>query len=178
MNPEVDDHTIRNTVNSWVNDNFVQYCAEDFIVFNRMITNIKKVYPASVVNRFVERDFNTLIENFSDEALIEFFEIAFKGVNDLIYYRFEANTYSQHDLTGKIVLPIGYDGTRPNDVIYIGWVSDQPVDHLMEHEGLTEHNAIRMQKALNTILRKNKDVFDVFFDGNSTEEILEYIQSL
>lgn len=178
MNPEIDDYTIRNTINNRVNDAFVQYCAEDNIVFSRMVSNIKQAYPSNIANWFVNRQFNNVVEFFSDDELIKFFETAFYKANDLIYYRFEADTYGVYNLSGKVVMPIGFDGTRPQNAIFIGWVSEQSADHLMDHEGLTEANAKRVQLALDTILRKNKGMFDVFFDGNSTEEVMEYIRSL
>lgn len=178
MNPEIDDHTIRNTINNRVNDSFVQYCAEDSIVFNRMVSNIKHSYPSNITDWFINRQFNSLVELFSDDELIKFFETAFYKANDLIYYRFEADTYGIYNLSGKVVMPIGFDGSRPQNAVFIGWVSEQNTDHLMEHEGLTEENAKRVQRALDTILRKNKDMFDTFFDGNSVEEVMEYIRSL
>ncbi len=178
MNIEVDEiYTLRNTLNSRLNDDFVQYCTEDSIVFNRMIANLKSKYSKPLVDLFASHNYNDVITQFNDEELITFFEVAFDKTNDLVYYRFEANTYSQYELSGTIVLPTAYDGLRPKNAKYIGWVTPHNIKHLVEHEGLTEENASRVQNALSYILRKHKDEFDIFFDGSSVEEVMEYIRN-
>jgi len=179
MNIEVDEiYTLRNSINNRVNDDFVQYCTEDSIVFNKMIANLKTRYPKPLVDSFVARDYDNVISQLTNEDLITFFEIAFDKTNDLVYYRFEANTYSQYELSGKIVLPTAYDGLRPNGAKYIGWVTPFSIEHLVQHEGLSEVNATRVQCAMSTILRDHKDEFDVFFDGSPVEEVMEYIRAL
>lgn len=178
MNIEVDEiYTLRNTLNSRLNDEFVQYCTEDSIVFNKMIANLKSKYPKALVDLFIAHNYNDVIGQLSSEELITFFEIAFDKTNDLVYYRFEANSYSQYELSGKVVLPTAYDGLRPKDALYIGWVTPHNIGHLVEHEGLTEENAAKVQIAMSTILRKHKDEFDMFFDGSSVEEVMEYIRN-
>jgi hypothetical protein len=179
MNIEVEDiYRIRNAINNPMTDEFVQYCAEDSIVFNKMIANLRNTYPKPLVDDFVSHNYNAVLDQLNDDELVKFFEVAFDKTNDLVYYRFEASTYSMYELSGKIVLPTAYDGLRPKDAVYIGWVTPHDIEHLIEHEGLTEHNANRVQNALSIILRKNKDDFDMFFDESPLEEVLEYIRNV
>lgn len=183
MNIETYDanNKIRNTCNNWHVDNFVQFCMEDAYFLDIVTKNlIKHKYPKDVIDAFKAGNYKYVFESITDEAsYIRFFEEAFDDMNRFIYLKYEADTYLDIDLADHVVLPIAYSGNRPHvDHIYIGWVTPLSVEHLIEHEKLTSEAAHLFQKSYSNLLRKHKDEFDVFFDGNSVEEVIGYIKSL
>ena len=183
MNIEVDDvnNKIRNGVNKWHEDNFIQFCMEDAYFLDIITKNlINYEYPKDVVDAFKRGNYKYVFESFKDqESYMKFFEEAFHDMNRFIFLKYEADTYLDRELTGHLVLPIAYSGNRPHvQHTYIGWVTPRSISHLTNHENLTEEAAHLFQEAYSNFLRKHKDEFDVFFDGATAEEVMEYIRSL
>ena len=179
MNIEVDEvNTIRNNMNNMLNDEFVQYCTDDGVTFNAMLSNVKKKYP-SLYEEMKEKSFENVLSSItSHEALVQLCEDVFDKVNDMVYYRFEQNEYASYELKGAVVLPTVLSNDEfKGDCVKIGWVTPIDVSHLVEHENMTSHTAERFQLAYADYLRKHKDKFDKFFDGDSIETVMEYIRS-
>lgn len=180
MNIEVDEvYEIRNQTNRGVNAEFIEFCIEDSYVRERALKNLitNKMSP-DIIAAFKKLDLQTVFSSVPDEQLVDFFEKMCYKLNDMIYTKFEANTYKHHDLSGTIVLPVVYSGNRPfTDHKYIGWITPYSIDHLLEHEKITEDVASKVQLRYAEMMRKHKDEFDVFFDGSSIEEVLEYINN-
>jgi len=183
MNIEVDDvnNTIRNNINSWHVDNFIQFCMEDAYFLDIVTKNlIRHKYPNATIEAFKAGDYKTVFESFKDQdSYIKFFEEAFYDMNKFIFLKYEADTYQAQPLQGYAVLPIAYSGNRPHvPHTYIGWVTPRSIKHLVTHENLNEEAAHLFQESYSNFLRNHKDKFDVFFDGSSAEEVLEYIRTL
>jgi hypothetical protein len=183
MNIEVDDvnNKIRNGVNNWHVDNFIQFCMEDAYFLDIITKNlIKHNYPKDVVEAFKSGDYKYVFESFKDESsYLKFFDEAFHDMNRFIFLKYEADTYLDRPLEGYVILPIAYSGNRPPvPHTYIGWVTPHNINHLLNHEHLTEEAAHLFQDSYSTFLRQRKDEFDVFFDGSSAEEVIEYIRTL
>jgi len=183
MNIEIDDvnNKIRNSVNPWYVDNFIQYCMEDAYFLDIITKNlIHHKYSKDIVDAFKSGNYKYVFESFKDqESYIKFFEEAFHDMNRFIFLKYEATTYLDKELNGLVVLPIAYSGNRPQvPHTYIGWVTPHSIDHLVTHENLSEEAANLFQESYSNFLRSHKDKFDVFFDGNSAEEIIEYMRSL
>ena len=182
MNVEVDEvNDIRNKMNNWAVDDFIQFCMEDALFHDIVAKNMQKYgYSKHVVDSFVNKDYKTVFESFDTrEDLIEYFEKCFHDMNRIIYLKYEADTYKDLDLDGYAILPVAYSGTRPfTPHTYIGWVTRLDPTHLIEHENVVEHKALLFQEAYSDLLRKHKDEFDVFFDGATIDEVMEYIRTL
>lgn len=183
MNIEVDDinNTIRNRMNNRLVDSFIEFCMEDAYFLDIIVKNlIRYQYSEDVVNAFRSGDYKYVLESIKDEeTYLKFFREALEDMNRFIFLKYEANSYLGHDLTGYAVLPIAYSGNRPQtEHVYIGWVTPHSTTHLLKHERLDLDNANLFQKSYSNFLRQHKDEFDVFFDGNSAEEVIEYMRSL
>ncbi len=183
MNIEIDDvnNKIRNNINNWHADNFIQFCMEDAYFIDIITKNlIKHDYPKSTIDAFKAGDYKSVFESFTDqESYMKFFEEALNDMNRFIFLKYESDTYLDRELTGHVVLPIAYSGNRPHiEHTYIGWVTPKSITHLTTHENLTEEAAHLFQDSYSNFLRSKKDEFDVFFDGSTAEEVLEYIRSL
>jgi len=183
MNIEVDDvnNKIRNGLNNWHVDNFIQFCMEDAYFLDIITKNlISHDYSKDVVEAFKSGDYKYVFESFKDEQSYKmFFQEALHDMNRFIFLKYEADSYLDRSLEGYVVLPIAYSGNRP--VVphtYIGWVTPHSINHLLNHEHLTEEAAHLFQDSYSSFLRERKDEFDVFFDGSSAEEVMEYIRSL
>ncbi len=179
MNIEVDEvNTIRNNMNNMLNDEFVQYCTDDGVVFNTILSNVKKKYP-SMYEAVKSKSFEHVVSSIqTHEELVNFCEDVFDKVNDMVYYRFEQNEYASYELHDLVILPTVLSNDEfKGDCIKIGWVTPMDVSHLVDHENMTSHTAERFQLAYADYLRKNKDRFDKFFDGDSIETVMEYIRS-
>ena len=180
MNIEVDEvYEIRNRTNRGVSNAFVEYCIEDSYVRERALKNlIANKFDPKIIEAFKVLDLQTVFSSIPNDQLVDFFEKICYKLNDMIYTKFESNTFKEFDLQGKIVLPVVYSGNRPfTPHKYIGWVTPHNIDHLLEHEKITEDVATRVQLSYAELLRKHKDEFDAFFDGSSIEEVLEYINN-
>lgn len=180
MSVEVDEvNDIRNNINNPVNDEFIQYCTDDGVIFNAMLANIKKKY-SSFYNDMKNKSFDAILSSVkTHEDLVKLCEDVFDKVNDMVYYRFEQDEYSCYELSGVVVLPTVLSNDEfKGECTKIGWVTPINTSHLIEHEHISEHNAQRFQLAYLDYLRKNKDRFDKFFDGDSIETVMEYIKSL
>lgn len=177
MNFEVDEiYEIRNMINSRLAEEFVTYCIEDSFVREKVLANIvSNGYDKTLINAFKAMDLETVFNAVSHSDM----EKIFYKVNDIIFLKFEGNTYHEHDLDGVVVLPVIYSGSRPfTDHTYIGWVTPYDISHLIEHEKISKSAAEKAQNEYVTMLRNHCDEFDVFFDGNSIGDIVEYIRSL
>lgn len=183
MNIEVDDvnNEIRNKINGWHVDNFIQFCMEDAyfidIITKNLITNN---YPKDIIEAFKSADYKRVFESFKDQdSYKKFFKEAFYDMNRFIFLKYESDTFIDKNLEGYVTLPIAYSGNRPSvPHTYIGWVTPRSIKHLVTHENLTEEAAHLFQESYSNFLRDHKDEFDVFFDGSTAEEVLEYIRSL
>jgi hypothetical protein len=183
MNIEIDDvnNAIRNKVNNWHADNFIQFCMEDAYFLDIVAKNlIQHEYPQDVIDAFKRGDYKYVFESLQDQdTYIKFFEEAFHDMNKFIFLKYESDVYIGRELEGHVVLPIAYSGNRPHvPHVYIGWVTPRSIHHLVTHENLSEESAHLFQESYSNFLRKHKDKFDVFFDGNSSEEVIAYIRSL
>lgn len=183
MNIEVDDanNTIRNGLNNWHVDNFIQFCMEDAYFIEIITKNlIQNNYSKDVVDAFKSGDYKYVFESFKDEAsYLKFFDEALHDMNRFIFLKYEGDTYLDRELEGLCVLPIAYSGNRPQvPHTYIGWVTPHNINHLLTHEHLDEEAAHLFQRSYSTFLRQRKDEFDMFFDGSSAEEVMEYIRKL
>lgn len=180
MNIEVDEvYEIRNRTNRGVSNAFVEYCIEDSYVRERALKNlIANNADPKIIEAFKVLDLQTVFSLVPDDKLVDFFEKICYKLNDMIYTKFESDTFKHYDLRGTIVLPVVYSGNRPfTEHKYIGWVTPYSIDHLLEHEKITEDVATKVQLSYAELLRKHKDEFDVFFDGSPIEEVLEYINN-
>ena len=182
MNVEVNEvNDIRNKMNNYAVDDFVQFCMEDALFHDIVKKNMQSHgYPKQIVTAFETKDYKTVFEWFdSHDSLIEYFEKCFYDMNRIIYLKYEATTYKDIDLEGFAILPVAYSATRPyTPHTYIGWVTPFDTTHLIEHENVNDDKARLFQEAYSDLLRKHKDEFDVFFDGAAIEEVMEYIRSL
>ena len=178
MNMEVDEvYHIRNLTNRGVNNEFIHFCIEDSYVRERALKNLihNNVDP-KIIEAFKKIDLQTVFDSVKEEELSEFIEMMCKGINDIIYTKFEATTFKDHDLDGTVVLPVVYSGNRPFvEHTYVGWITPFDITHMLEHEKISEDVANKVQKNYGVMLRKHKDEFDVFFDGSSIQEVLEYL---
>jgi hypothetical protein len=180
MNIEVNEvYNIRNQTNGRLSNAFVEYCIEDSYVRERALKNlVANKIDRKVVEAFKVLDLQTVFSSVPDDELVDFFEKMCYKINDMIYTKFESDTFKHYDLRGTIVLPVVYSGNRPfTQHKYIGWVTPHSIDHLLEHEKITEEVATKVQLSYAELLRKHKDEFDVFFDGSPIEEVLEYINN-
>lgn len=180
MNIEVDEvYEIRNRTNRGVSNAFVEYCIEDSYIRERALKNlIANHTDPKIIEAFKALDLQTVFSLVPDDKLVDFFEKICYKLNDMIYTKFESDTFKHYDLRGTIVLPVVYSGNRPfTEHKYIGWVTPYSIDHLLEHEKITEDVATKVQLSYAELLRKHKDEFDVFFDGSPIEEVLEYINN-
>jgi hypothetical protein len=178
MNIEVDEiYQIRNRTSNKIGKHFVEFCIEDSYVRERALKNLiaNKIDP-EIIGAFKKLDLQTVFSAVPAEQMVDFFEKMCYKINDMIYTKFESDTYREFDLSGTIVLPVVYSGNRPfTDHKYIGWVTPFSTEHLLEHEKITEDVATKVQLRYSEMLRKHKDEFDVFFDGSSIDEVLEYL---
>jgi hypothetical protein len=180
MNIEVDEvYDIRNQTNDKLSNAFVEYCIEDSYVRERALKNlIANKFDSKVIEAFKVLDLQTVFGSIQEDKLVDFFEKICYKLNDMIYIKFESDTFKEFDLNGKVVLPVVYSGNRPfTPHKYIGWVTPHNIDHLLEHEKITADVATKVQLSYAELLRKHKDEFDIFFDGSTIEEVLEYINN-
>lgn len=180
MNMEVNEvYDIRNRTNRGVSNAFVEYCIEDSYVRERALKNLiaNKVEP-KIIEAFKALDLQTVFSSIPDDEMVDFFEKMCYKLNDMIYTKFESDTFKEYDLRGTVVLPVVYCGNRPfTQHKYIGWVTPHSIEHLLEHEQITEEVATKVQLSYANLLRKHKNEFDAFFDGSPIEEVLEYINN-
>lgn len=180
MNAEVDEvNQIRNKINNRFTDKFIQYCTTDSLVHEKINKNlIENKYSKEIIKAFQNKDYNLCVQLIL-EPLEIFLEKIFSGVNSITYLKFEANTFTDKDIIDTVVLPVVYSGEKPDfDCVYVGWITPHSPQHLVEHEKFDEETANNFQRAYANMLRGHKEEFDMFFDGNSTEEVMEYIRSL
>lgn len=180
MNAEVDEvNQIRNRVNNQFNDKFIQYCTTDSLVHERINKNfIQNGYSKEIIKAFENNDYNLCVQ-LIQEPLDIFLEKIFSDVNTITFLKFESPTFIDKDISDTVVLPVVYSGEKPDfDCVYIGWITPHSPQHLIDHEKFDEEVANKFQYAYAEMLRKHKEEFDVFFDGNSIEEVTEYIRSL
>ena len=183
MNIEVDDvnNKIRNNINNWHADNFIQFCMEDAYFLDIITKNlIQHNYPKDIIEAFKSGDYKSVFESFKDQtSYMKFFEEAFYDMNRFIFLKYESDTFMNQELQGYVVLPIAYSGNRPHGPhTYIGWVTPRSINHLVTHENLTEDAAHLFQESYSNFLRQRKGEFDAFFDGSTAEEVMEYIRTL
>jgi hypothetical protein len=82
----------------------------------------------------------------------------------------------------KALVPLNILGEKLESFdVFVGYAvaeDDFDIPHVVEHEGISEENAIKLMTKHNEWLRANKDIFDVFIDGATKEEAVEIIESL
>jgi hypothetical protein len=183
MNIEVDDvnNKIRNNINNWHTDNFIQFCMEDAYFLDIITKNlIQHNYTKDIIDAFKSGDYKSVFESFKDQtSYMKFFEEAFYDMNRFIFLKYESETFMNQGLQGYVVLPIAYSGNRPHvPHTYIGWVTPRSINHLVTHENLTEDAAHLFQESYSNFLRQRNGEFDAFFDGSTAEEVMEYIRTL
>ena len=64
---------------------------------------------------------------------------------------------------------------------FVGWITPNDasaLEHLAEHENIAGEYAQDLINLHNAWLRENKDMFDLFFDGSTKEEVLEELRKL
>lgn len=180
---EVDEYSeITRRFNSDPVKNCVFICMESMpSIKDSIISNIigNKDYSPIFKTNMSRWNLNDAMEEFlsmknPEKVLNDVFNGTYDKLLKTITYNLE-NTSGQHDLL--FAMPFSYP--KPTDYFTIGWiVPESDGEHLNDHEKVSEHVAHRFIEKYNDYLRSNSMFFDKFFDGNSMEEVLDFIKNL
>lgn len=146
-----------------------------------IVSNVlaSKNYSQDFKSSILKWDLNKAIDEFllmedPEKVLNE----VFSGTYDKLLKQIAVNlekTNGVHDILFS--LPFYYP--KPVDFYTIGWVVPKASgDHLSEHERVEFDIAEKFIEHYNNYLRSNELFFDKFFDGNSIEEVLDFIKNL
>jgi hypothetical protein len=150
-------------------DNVYQY------IINHVITN-PELYGADVSLLVKEGRYSEAVDlTASNERTMVHFGHLFDDVYN--------NTFADiTDTDSKLVITLPHNTNKPSNVdVFIGWAvseSEYEVDHMEEHEGIPAKQSYTICDAHNKWMRNNKHLYDVFFDGNIEQEVLDYIRQL
>lgn len=105
--------------------------------------------------------------------------VHFGYVFDRVYDKTFADVSSPDS---KLIITLPYNTTKPSNVdMFIGWTvneSEYEIDHIEDHEGIRAKQGYTLCHTHNEWMRNNKHHYDIFFDGNNEQQIIEYIRQL
>lgn len=162
------------TVNStealnFIHDYFNRVDVKDFILEN---IRTKGLVGKDFEDAFIARDYSKCVELVDKKTFNKVLEHMFDGIYNGFYKELER-------FEGDIVMVQGYSGKAPEWATHvIGWNAPFDPSHIVEHEEVNEEDAKIIYDAYAKLLRSKKKEFDKFFDGNSMQDVVDYIKSL
>jgi len=133
-------------------------------------------YPTEFLQAFQTDDFSSII-NYLTNNLIDLFVELCTEVYDQQFSKLSDINFENPALLSYVALnkkPIGITH-------YVGWkINEVDYDYLhpIEHERITLEEAKILVSKHNQWLIDNRDSFDIFFDGNSKEEVFTALKAL
>ena len=93
-----------------------------------------------------------------------------------------AEMYANIKSEDKFLITLPHITRRPMNVdVLVGWAcpeEDYGLDHVDEHEGITQDRSINIMKIHNNWMRRNQLMYDVFFDGCTKQTVIDYLKLL